>query len=184
MADAPVVAVFLGVAVHAVADVPYSVSRTLNLPSRELRLVVLQRARLECPRRWLAPPCRKAAWTVSSSPSMPCIQLLARYSTVTWQSAEHVALELRQRRRHRVRAHVGPDHAVAVDARVGLRVHLGLEIRLGRLRRHVDAVAGRCRTSSRDRRSAGLLLRCVRRTSRRRGAGRRSASCRPRQTSS
>ena len=59
--------------------------------------------------------------------------------------------------------------------RVGDGLDLGLEVGLGRLVGHVDAVAGRRRTSSRGRRSAGRPLRCGRRTATRRGAGSGSA---------
>ena len=75
------------------------------------------------------------------------------------------------------RAHVGPDHAAALAASGRpWRWTLLLEVALGRLGRHVDAGAGRRRTSSRGRRSAGPPLRCGRRTATRRGAGRSSAT--------
>ena len=53
----------------------------------------------------------------------------------------HVGLEVRQGRELRAGAHVGPDDAVALLAGVGRDLHLVLEVGLGGLGGHVDAVA-------------------------------------------
>ena len=52
----------------------------------------------------------------------------------------HVAFQLRKRRRDRAGAHVGPDDAIALMAAVRLDLDLVLEVALGRLRWHVDAI--------------------------------------------
>src|SRR6266508_3657626 len=54
---------------------------------------------------------------------------------------KHVRFEIGQRRRHRARPHVGPDDPVPLARRIGDRLDFGLEVRLGRLVRHVDALA-------------------------------------------
>ena len=53
-----------------------------------------------------------------------------------------VRQQVGQRRRHGARSHVSPDDAVALNAWVGNRTHLVLEIAFRRLRRHIDAGAG------------------------------------------
>ena len=54
----------------------------------------------------------------------------------------HGELPLRQRRLLLRRAHVGPQHAAALDQRIGLQFDLLAEAALGRLGRHLDALAG------------------------------------------
>ena len=54
----------------------------------------------------------------------------------------HGELPLRQRRLLLGRAHVGPQHAAALDQRIGLQLDLLAVAALGRLRRHLDALAG------------------------------------------
>ena len=78
----------------------------------------------------------------------------------------------RQRRLLLGRAHIGPQHRAALHQRIGLELDLLAEAAFARLRRHVDALAGRRRISSRDRGSAARSPRCGRTTARRRG-GRR-----------
>ena len=99
---------------------------------------------------------------MSMSPSRRLDPVALAHGLVDAAFLGEVGLEVGQRRRHVARAHVGPDDAAALYAGVGARAHLVLEVALGRLRRHVDAGAGRRRTSSRGRRSAGPLLRCGR----------------------
>ena len=135
------------------------------------------RAAARRPPRWTWPKCRKPMCIVSRSPSKRLQPVaLAQELLRRVPPGQHVGLEVGQRRRRRARAHVDPDEAAALLRRVGARAHLVLEVRFGGLGRHVDAGAGRRRTSSRGRRSAGRPLRCGRRTSRRRGAGRRSVT--------
>ena len=50
-----------------------------------------------------------------------------------------VRQQIRQRRWHFAKAHVGPDHAVAFDAGISLCADLVLEVGLCRLGRHVNA---------------------------------------------
>ena len=54
----------------------------------------------------------------------------------------HGEFPFRQRRLLLGRAHVGPQHAAALDQRIGLQLDLLAEAALLRLRRHVDALAG------------------------------------------
>ena len=54
----------------------------------------------------------------------------------------HGELPLRQRRLLLGRTHVGPQHAAALDQRIGLQLDLLAEAALARLRRHLDALAG------------------------------------------
>ena len=54
----------------------------------------------------------------------------------------HGEFPLRQRRLLLRRAHVGPQHAAALDQRIGLQLDLLAEAALGRLGRHLDALAG------------------------------------------
>src|SRR5689334_6549702 len=51
-------------------------------------------------------------------------------------------LPLRQRRLLLRRPHVGPQHAAALDERIGLQLDLLAVAALARLRRHLDALAG------------------------------------------
>ena len=50
--------------------------------------------------------------------------------------------ERRQRRLFGRRAHIGPDHAAELDARIGLELDLLAEAACGRLRGHLDALPG------------------------------------------
>ena len=68
--------------------------------------------------------------------------------------------------------------------RVGAGAHLVLEVGLGRLRRHVDAGAGRVELPAVVDAAQAFLFVADRRTARRRGGGRRSGSGRPRRRSS
>ena len=54
----------------------------------------------------------------------------------------HGELPLRQRRLLLGRAHVGPQHAAALDQRIGLQLDLLAVAALARLGRHLDALAG------------------------------------------
>jgi hypothetical protein len=59
---------------------------------------------------------------------------LGHEAVILWNT---VPLQIRQRRRRALIAHVGPDHAVVLDARVGPRPHLALKVAFGRFGRHV-----------------------------------------------
>ena len=79
-------------------------------------------------------------------------------------------LVVRGRVASRRRAHVGPDHPAGLVGRVGRDRDAEAELRVRRLRGHVDAGALACRTSSRGTRSEVRTLRYGRRTAAQGGA--------------
>ena len=91
-----------------------------------------------------SPECRNETWLESMPPSIACSQLHScrRFDMKLWLGRHHGEFPLRQRRLLLRRAHVGPQHAAALDQRIGLQLDLLAEAALGRLRRHLDALAG------------------------------------------
>ena len=57
------------------------------------------------------------------------------------RARQHIAFEIRQRRRCRPRAEIRPDDASALVRRIGRRLHFVFEVGFGGLVGHVDAVA-------------------------------------------
>src|SRR5207248_122594 len=56
-----------------------------------------------------------------------------------WQ---HIAFEVRQRRRSLARTEIRPDNSTALPGRIGDRLHLLPEVRLRRFIGHINAVTG------------------------------------------
>ena len=70
------------------------------------------------------------------------VALLQPLAVVAMRGRQHRPFELRQRRLQLGRPHVGPEDPAALDQRIGLQLDLLAEAALGRLRRHLDALAG------------------------------------------
>ena len=91
-----------------------------------------------------SPECRKETWLESMPPSIACSQLhsCSRLRHEAAVGRHHGELPLRQRRLLLGRAHVGPQHAAALDQRIGLQLDLLAVAAFARLGRHLDALAG------------------------------------------
>ena len=70
------------------------------------------------------------------------VALLQPLGVVAMRGRQHRPFELRQRRLQFRRPHVGPQNPAALDQRIGLQLDLAAEAAFGRLRRHLDALAG------------------------------------------
>ena len=77
-------------------------------------------------------------------PSMACSQFdsCRRLDTKRCRSGTDGELPFRQRRLLLRRPHIGPQHAAALDQRIGFELDLLAEAAFLRLRRHVDALPG------------------------------------------
>ena len=61
---------------------------------------------------------------------------------VAMRGRQRRPFELRERRLQFRRPHIGPQNPAALDQRIGLQLDLAAEAAFGRLRRHLDALAG------------------------------------------
>ena len=106
------------------------------------------------------------------------VGLLQRFDMKLWLGRHHGEFPFRQRRLLLRRAHVGPQHAAALDQRIGLQLDLLAEAAFRRLRRHLDALAGDVVFPAVIGAAQAVVLRCGRTTARRRGGRRTRRSAR------
>ena len=70
------------------------------------------------------------------------VALLQPLGVVAMRRRQRRPFEFRERRLQLGRPHVGPQDSAALDQRIGLQLDLLAEAAFGRLRRHLDALAG------------------------------------------
>ena len=144
LGDAPVVVAVLGVAARADVEAAGALDHLEHrLHVAQVVLVALRALEQRIAVELAASAGTRRGWNRCRlpSPAASC-DSCSRFDMKLRLGRHHGEFPLRQRRLLLGRAHVGPQHAAALDQRIGLQFDLLAEAALGRLRRHLDALAG------------------------------------------